>query len=150
MYNYRNLTTRLKRHGVDVKSQRVRNIDALTRHLMQPPRTLLGCNNMQLRGLITRIMNMNGAGDTGAVDIDIDFNKEEEPIVDKSAVETTGAIKWMESRPNVRQQKDRLERQSSRPLPCPGTYIEHLGSLDSNSAKAELERKNIAGNFENM
>ena len=150
VYNYRNMTTRLKRHGLDVKSQRVRNIDALTRHLLQPPRTLLGCNNMQLCGLITRIVDMNGAGDMGAVDLDINFNEDEEPIVDKSTVETGGAIKWMESRLNLRQQKDRLEKQSNQQLPCAGNYIEHLGSLDSNSAKSELERKNLAGNFENI
>ena len=56
VYSYRNISQRLKRHGVDVKSQKVRNLDALTRHLLLPPRTLLGCNNMQMCGLISRLM----------------------------------------------------------------------------------------------
>ena len=94
VYNYRNLTTRLRRHGVDVKSQRVRNIDALTRHLMQPPRTLLGCNNMQLCGLITRIVNMNGAGDTGAVDVDINFNEESLLLINRRLRELAPSSGW--------------------------------------------------------
>ena len=149
VYNYRNMSQRLKRHEVDIKSQRVRNLDALTRHLLQPPRTLLGCNNMQMCGLISRLVSMKGTGDMEPVDLEINFNEDEEPIVDKSQIETAGAIRWMESRLNLRQQKDRLEKQA-RQVPCTGAYIEHLGNLNNDEARAELENKTVTGNFENI
>ena len=95
VYNYRNISQRLKRHGVDIKSQRVRNLDALTHHLLLPPRTLLGCNNLQMCGLISRLVGMGDEyGDFARPPID--FTEDEEPVVDQTQVETSGAIRFME------------------------------------------------------
>ena len=48
IYRYRKLVTEMKARGVDVKSQKVRYLQALGKHLLQPPRLLMGCKNMQL------------------------------------------------------------------------------------------------------
>ena len=48
IYRYRNIVSKMKSRGVDVKSQTVRYLQALGKHLLKPPRILMGCNNMQL------------------------------------------------------------------------------------------------------
>ena len=102
------MSQRLRRHGINIKLQKVRNIDALTWHLLEPPRTLLICNHMQLCGLITRFSKIDNNGDMGVADLDIDFNNEEEPVVDQSVVETSSAINWIQKHLNNRPQKERL------------------------------------------
>ena len=98
VYNYRNMSQRLCRHGSVIKSQKVRNIDALTHHLLEPPRTLFGCNHMQLCGLINRLSKIDKDGDMGYADLDINFNKEDEPVIEQSVVETASAINWIRKR----------------------------------------------------
>lgn len=48
IYRYRNIVSMMKSRGVDVRSQKVRYLQALVKQLLTPPRILMGCNNIQL------------------------------------------------------------------------------------------------------
>ena len=148
VYSYRNIAQRLKRHGVDVKSQRVRNLDALTRHLLMPPRTLLGCNNLQMCGLIGRLQGMSCCQEE-FVRAPINFDEDEQPILDQSQVETSGAVRYMEKCLNMRQREDRLEKQRKAACSTSG-FIEKLSKLDKNDAAIEMQDNYFRGRFEDI
>ena len=148
VYSYRNTAQRLKRHGVDIKSQRVRNLDALTRHLLLPPRVLLGCNNLQMCGLIGRLKDMVCC-EADFVKPPINFDDDEQPILDQSQVEASGAVKYMEKCLNMRQREDRLEKQ--RKVACSASgFIEKLSKLDKNDADIEFQNNYFRGRFEDI
>ena len=51
----KNARNKLKRHNITVRTQKVNNMDGLTRHLMTQPRMLLGANNLEMCARIVKL-----------------------------------------------------------------------------------------------
>lgn len=79
---------RLQRHDVEVKTQRINQVDALTRHLLTKPRFLLGVNNMDLCARIVRLRpTVRNEEYT-----EVDFEKDDDAEAAKEMINATMGI----------------------------------------------------------
>ena len=79
---------KLKRHNITVRTQKVNNMDALTRHLLQQPRMLLGSNNLELCARIIKL-RPSVKDDNYA---DIDFNRDDDQERAKEMLEGSSGV----------------------------------------------------------
>ena len=88
----KNARTKIKRHNITVRTQKVNNMDALTGHLISQPRMLLGSNYLEMCARIIRLKPT--VKDDNYTEVD--FNKDDDTERAKEMLEgTTGVTNYL-------------------------------------------------------
>lgn len=134
VHKYRMVREKLKKLDIDIKTQNVRNMTALGRHLMKKPRMLNGCNNMQLCVMLRQHRALNTANKEVVAMIQEDFEKDEigEQIPDKKTVECTAGSDWLAESMGMISKSSKeaaLKRQAEMNVPRMGQYIQQMANV---------------------
>lgn len=104
----------MKSRGLDVKSQKVRYLQALGKHLLKPPRILMGCNNMQLCSQLHRWRKEADEAQDPISENDFEnfnFDKDEMPLENNKNEEGLTGVNFLTSFLKVNQKKAMLKKQ---------------------------------------
>lgn len=133
IYRYRNLISKMKARGVDVKSQKVRHLQALGKHLLKPPRVLMGCNNMHLCSQLYRwskeIQSEQDPVDENNYE-QFNFDRDEMPPETNKNEEGATGVNFLSDYLKINQKEKMLEKQEIT-IPARGKgYIQKMSELD--------------------
>ena len=147
IYRYRNLVTKLKSRGVDVKSQKVRYLQALGKHLLKTPRLLMGCNNMQLCSQLHRWSKETENMQEPTTENDyqnFNFDKDELPMETTKNQEGLTGVNFLTDFLKVNQKEKMLQKQDEHIPPRGKAYIKKLNELEefdlTNTIRTETQR----------
>lgn len=133
IYRYRTLVSKFKARGVDVKSQKARYLQALGKHLLKPPRLLMGCNNIHLCAQLHRWKNEAESMIDPTPENDLqafNFEKDELPIESNKPQEGVTGLNYLTDFLKINQKEKMLNKQDT-VIPARGkAYIEQLSKLD--------------------
>ena len=136
----------MKSRGVDVKSQKVRYLQALGKHLLKPPRLLMGCNNMQLCSQLYRwSKEMQDVQDpTPENDYqEFNFDKDEMPMESTKNSEGLTGVNFLRDFLKVDQTERMLDKQDEH-IPNRGKgYIKKLSEIDEFDLTNTVRPENI-------
>ena len=113
IYRYRNIVSKMQSRGLDVKSQKVRFLQALGKHLLKTPRILMGCNNIQFCSQIYRWKKEVDETKDPITENDFEnfnFDKDEMPLENNKNEEGLTGVNFLTSFLKVNQKNAMLKK----------------------------------------